>query len=168
MNDNLIVHDSVSILPTGFSWRNVVVYLAQQITQFRVLGKEFAMQHLGAEDELKQVLRDIWATMSPEERLEVFSPEERLRLLRKELAMQHLGADDELKQVLREIVASMTPEERLEYLVTPDLLERLAPAFLARIPLEERLRGLTPEELDRLRRLLPPEPPSAGDAEGPK
>jgi hypothetical protein len=60
-------------------YTNLVVYLAQQIQQFRLAGKEFAMQHLGSEDELKQVLRDIWATMSPEERLEGLSPEERLR-----------------------------------------------------------------------------------------
>jgi hypothetical protein len=37
------------------------------------------MQHLGADEELKQVLRRIMATMSPEERLEGLSEEERLR-----------------------------------------------------------------------------------------
>jgi hypothetical protein len=63
-------------------YTNLVVYLAQQVHQFRLRGKEFAMQHLGTEDELKQVLRDLWATMSAEERLEVvqgLSPEELLR-----------------------------------------------------------------------------------------
>ena len=60
-------------------YTNLVVYLAQQIQQFRLRGKDFAMQHLGTEDELKQVLRDLLATMSPEERLEGLSPEERLR-----------------------------------------------------------------------------------------
>jgi hypothetical protein len=106
-------------------YTNLVVYLAQQITQFRVLGKEFAMQHLGAEDELKQVFRDIVASMTPEERLQGLSEEE---------ILAHTSIDK----------------------------------LLARIPLEQRLRGLTPEELDRLRRLLPPAPPSAGNAEGPK
>ena len=37
------------------------------------------MQHLGTEDELKQVLRDLQATMSPAERLEGLSLEERLQ-----------------------------------------------------------------------------------------
>src|SRR5207253_804061 len=60
-------------------YTNVVVYLAQQITQFHLRGKEFAMQHLGTEDEMQQALRDIVATLPPEERLEGLSPEERLR-----------------------------------------------------------------------------------------
>jgi hypothetical protein len=57
----------------------VVVYLAQQVTQFRLRGKEFAMQHLGTEDELTKVLHDLLPILSPEERLEGLSPEERLR-----------------------------------------------------------------------------------------
>ena len=60
-------------------YTNLVVYLTQQIQQFRMSGEEFAMQHLGTEDELKQVLREIMATMSPEERLEGLSAEERLQ-----------------------------------------------------------------------------------------
>jgi len=58
---------------------NVVAYMTQQIQQFRHLGKEFAMQHLGTEDELTKVWRDIRATMTLEERLEGLSPEELLR-----------------------------------------------------------------------------------------
>ncbi len=88
-------------------YTHLVVYLAQQIYQFRLLGKEFAMQHLGAEDELKQVLRDLWATMSPEERLEVFPVQERLQGLSPEERLQGLA-----------------PEERLRGLA-PEELERL-------------------------------------------
>jgi hypothetical protein len=57
----------------------VVVYLAQQVQQFRQRGEEFAMQHLGTEDELKHVLREIVATMSPQERLEGLSAEDVLQ-----------------------------------------------------------------------------------------
>jgi hypothetical protein len=60
-------------------YTTMVAYLAQQIHQFRLLGKEFAMQHLGTEDELKKVMHDILPLFSPEERLEGLSPEERLR-----------------------------------------------------------------------------------------
>jgi hypothetical protein len=70
-------------------YTNLVVYLAQQIQQFRTRGEEFAMQHLGTEDELKQVLREIMATMSPEERLQGLSEEERLRGLTPE-QLEHL------------------------------------------------------------------------------
>jgi hypothetical protein len=59
-------------------YTELVVYLAQQIEQFRLRGEEFAMQHLGAEEELKQVMRRIVAAMSPAERLEFLSHEELL------------------------------------------------------------------------------------------
>jgi hypothetical protein len=82
-----------------------VVYLTRQIHQFRLLGKEFAMQHLGAEDELKQVLRDLLATMSPQERLEGLPARERLE--------------------------GLSLEERLEGL-TPEQLQRLQQLLQAR------------------------------------
>jgi hypothetical protein len=88
-----------------------VVYLAQQIKQFRLRGEEFAMQHLGTEDELKQVLREIIATMSPEERQQILSEEEWKRALPERLG---LLSDEELVQALS--------PERLEHLRR--LLER--------------------------------------------
>jgi hypothetical protein len=56
-----------------------VVYLTQQIYQFRLRGKEFAMQHLGSEDQMERALRDLLTILSPEERLKGLAPEERLR-----------------------------------------------------------------------------------------
>jgi hypothetical protein len=142
----------------------LVVYLAQQIHQFRLLGREFAMQHLGADTELVEVLRDILATLPPEERLRTLTVEDLrklppqelerlLRLLGKELATQHPGADTELVQAMRDLLVTLPPEERLRGL-----------------PPEERLRGLTvddlrklpPEERERLRRLLQQLPPEEG------
>jgi hypothetical protein len=70
-------------------YTELVVYLAQQINQFRLRGKEFAMQHLGSEDQMEQALRDFLATLPPEERLEGLSPEERLRGLSPE-ELEHL------------------------------------------------------------------------------
>jgi hypothetical protein len=60
-------------------YTNLVVYLAQQIHPFRLLGTEFVMQHLGSETEMQQAWRDLLATLTPEERLEGLSPEELLR-----------------------------------------------------------------------------------------
>jgi hypothetical protein len=60
-------------------YTELVVYLAQQIQQFQQRGEEFAMRHLGTEDELKRILLDLQATLTPEERLAGLSPEERLR-----------------------------------------------------------------------------------------
>jgi hypothetical protein len=108
-------------------YTNLVVYLAQQIYQFRLRGKEFAMQHLGSEDQMQQVLRDILATLPPEERLEGMPPKERLQGL----------APEDMQQVLREFLATLPPEERLKGL-----------------SLEERIKDLSPEELERLRQLL--------------
>ena len=90
------------------------------------------MQHLGTEDELKQVLREILATMSPEEREELLSYEE-------------------WKPAVRGILATLSPAERLELLSD-----------------EELLQGLTPERLERLRRLLEQRRPADGNSPGPK
>jgi hypothetical protein len=138
-------------------YTNLVVYLAQQIHQFRLQGEMFAMQHLGTEDELKQVLREIVATMSPEERLEIMSR-------------------DDLKQVLREIVATMSPEERLEIMsrddMKPVLRENLAAMSpeerLEGLSEEERLKGLTPQQLEHLRQLLQQQGPAVGKSPSPK
>jgi hypothetical protein len=78
---------------TGYT--QLVVYLAQQIHQFRLLGKEFAMQHLGAEDELLEVQRDILATMPPEERLRGLTVEDLQKLPSEEL--------ERLRQLLQQV-----------------------------------------------------------------
>src|SRR4051794_19412732 len=94
------------------------------------MSPEERLQSLSAE-ELKQVLREVVATMPPEERLQGLSAEE-------------------LKQVLREVVAVMPPEERLQGLSA-----------------EDRLRGLTPEQLEHLRELLEQRRPANGSHAGP-
>jgi hypothetical protein len=82
-----------------------VVYLAQQIHQFQLRGKEFAMQHLGTEDQMPQALRDFLASLPIEDRL--------------------LGLSDEKKQqVVRTLLASLPLEERLRGL-SPEEVERL-------------------------------------------
>jgi hypothetical protein len=143
-------------------YTDMVVYLAQQIHQFRLLGKEFAMQHLGTEDEMKLTWRALLKSLTPEERLEDMSPEEILRGLHPR------------KAAWRDFLAKLPPEERLEGMSLEERLRGLKPEqaawrdLLKRLPPEERLegmsaedllRGLKPEELDRLRRLLPPSPP---------
>jgi hypothetical protein len=97
-------------------YTDLVVYMAQQIQQFRRLGKEFAMQHLGSEDEMAQVWRDLLAGMTAEERLEGLSIEERLKGLPPEERLKGLPPEERLK--------GLPPEERLKGL-TPEQLERL-------------------------------------------
>jgi hypothetical protein len=87
------------------------------------------MQHLGAEDELKQVFRDLWATMSPKERLQVLSPEERRRLL-----------------------ARLPLEERLQGLTLEQRLQGLTPEGL------EQVRKLLQVRKDKKTRATPPRP----------
>lgn len=87
---------------SGYS--KMVVYMAQQIQQFRQRGQEFAMQHLGSEDEMKQAWHDLLASLTPEERLEGLSPEERLRGLAPEAILRGLPPEEleRLRQLLQE------------------------------------------------------------------
>jgi hypothetical protein len=77
--------------------------------------------------------------------------------------MQHLGTENQLVKVLRDLWATMSPAEQEEALARTPISVRLAG-----IPAEERLQGLTPEELERLRQLLQQPPTSAGDPSSPK
>jgi hypothetical protein len=85
-------------------YTNLVVYMTQQIEQFQLRGEEFAMQHLGAEDELIKVLREMWATMPTKARLETLSPEERLEGLSPEERLKGLTPEqlEHLRQVLEQ------------------------------------------------------------------
>src|SRR5205823_12010950 len=62
-------------------YNELVVYLAQQIRQFQQKGAEFAMQHLGTEDEMQQALLDIVASLPPKQRLAGLSAKELLASL---------------------------------------------------------------------------------------
>jgi hypothetical protein len=75
-------------------YNNLVVYLAQQIGQFHLRGKEFAMQHLGSEEEMEKVLRDFLASLPPQERLEGLSSKERLRGLSAEECIAGLSPEE--------------------------------------------------------------------------
>jgi len=55
------------------------------------------MQHLGAEDELIKVMRDLWVSMSPEERLVVFPVRDRLKGLSPEERLTGLSEEDILR-----------------------------------------------------------------------
>jgi hypothetical protein len=97
-------------------YTNLVVYLAQQIHQFRLLGREFAMQHLGADDQMEKAWRELLANLSPEERLWGLAPEELLRALPPE-----------------ERLRGLPPEERLRGLSLEDRLRGLSPEDLERL-----------------------------------
>jgi hypothetical protein len=131
LRDCVATYDALS--QGGYT--KLVVYLAQQIHQFRLKGKEFEMQHLGAKDEMERTWRALLAVLPPEERLEDLSPEGRQRLL--------AALPPEERQRL---LAALPPEERLRGLPPEERLRGLPP--------EERLEGLSPEELERLRQLL--------------
>jgi hypothetical protein len=93
-------------------YTGLVVYVAQQINQFRLQGKEFVMQHLGAEQELVKVMRDIWDTLSSEDRVKVFGFSE------------FPTREQLLAPTLKERLKGLSPEERLIGL-SPEELEQL-------------------------------------------
>jgi hypothetical protein len=97
-------------------YTELVVFLAQQIQQFQQKGAEFAMQHLGTEDEMQQALLDIVASLPPEQRL--------------------AGLD------MRDLVASLPPEQRLAGLSAKELLASLAPEV--KEALRRQLQGDAP------------------------
>jgi len=70
------------------------------------------MQHLGTEDEMEQVIREVWAALSEKDRqawLAGLAPEQRLQGLAPEQRLQGL-APEELEQ-LRRLLARKDPEE---------------------------------------------------------
>lgn len=81
----------------------MVVYLARQVQQFKQQGKEFAMQHLDTEEEMKAVMRDIWDSMTLEERLEVTPFEQIFQKLPPEEVVKQLSPQtcERLRQALR-------------------------------------------------------------------
>jgi hypothetical protein len=111
LEDRLATYDT---LREG-GYTDLVVYMAQQIHQFRLHGKEFAMQHRGVNSDLVKVMRDIWDTLDPDEREKVFgfrdewqglSPRERLRGLSAEEMLQ--GLTPEQAERLRQLLQSQT------------------------------------------------------------
>jgi hypothetical protein len=94
-------------------YTELVVYMAQQISQFHSRGKEFAMQHFGSEDEMYQVLSDVLATLPLQTRLVGLSPEQLLQAVPPEERVKGLSPEDRLK--------GLTPAE-LEHL--KELLRR--------------------------------------------
>ena len=119
----------------------MMVYVVQQMSQFQLMGKDFAMQHLGVNKEMHLALREVLKKLPLEDRLstvEDLPAEVRLRGLPVEERFKGLPAEERLK--------GLPVEERLKGLPAEERLKGL--------PAEEILRGLTPEELDRLRKLL--------------
>ncbi len=119
-------------------YTEMVIYMAQQMGQFRLKGQEFAMQHLGTEDEMNKVLDDLLATLPLERRIAGVDLSELLSALPPEQRLAGLPPEQRL--------AGLPPEQRLAGLPPEQRLAGLSP--------EQRLKGLTPEELEQLRKLL--------------
>jgi 5,10-methylene-tetrahydrofolate dehydrogenase/methenyl tetrahydrofolate cyclohydrolase len=110
----------------------LVVYVTQQIQQFRLQGETFAMQHLESTSDMERIYNALFSSLTEEE-------------IAKLLAK--LPLKKRLEGVSREqLVETLSPEERLEGLSPEERLEGLSP--------EERLEGLSPEERERLIELL--------------
>ncbi len=92
-------------------YTEMVVYLAQQVQQFQLQGEAFAMQHLGAEDEMKRILREVWLTLSEEDQqawLERVPLERRLQGLTPERLLQ--GLSPEQLEEMRKLLSRKDPE----------------------------------------------------------
>jgi hypothetical protein len=106
--DRLGVFDSLSQV----GYNDLMAYMARQISQFRLSGKEFAMQHLGADKEMHDSLKDIIKKLPLADRLDFVSVEE-------------FPVEERLK--------GLPAEERLKGLRPEELLRSLAPHELARL-----------------------------------
>ncbi len=99
-------------------YTELVVYLAQQVQQFKLQGEAFAMQHLGAEDEMNRVLCEILYSLPVEQRvallsereiLEHFSVDKLLANIPLEQLLQVLSAEQ--REELRKLLARKDPED---------------------------------------------------------
>jgi hypothetical protein len=113
-----LLHDRLRTYETlrQGGYTEMMVYVTQQIRQFERLGKDFAMQHLGAEDQMPQFLHDFLASLSLEERLVGMSPEELLRGLSPEVLLKSLPPEVLLKSLSPEVLLKSLPPEALERL----------------------------------------------------
>lgn len=75
-------------------YERLMVYLTQQIVQFRLQGEAFAMQHLNTSQEMDAILTELWNQLPPEERLENLPLERRLRGLTLEQRMAGLSREE--------------------------------------------------------------------------
>jgi hypothetical protein len=66
------------------------------------------MQHLGSEDQLLQVLRDMWDVMTPEDRQQVWPLEDRLKGQSAEDIVRALSPEQ--SQRLRQLLESAAPK----------------------------------------------------------
>ncbi len=105
----------VELREAGYT--DLLVFVVQQILEFERQGKEFAMKYAGAEDEMIEVLEDLFASMPLERRLKCLTVEERL--------------------------TGLSPEEHLMGL-TPEELERLKVLLLQQTKSDDQSK---PEEL---------------------
>ncbi|MGH7201733.1 MAG: hypothetical protein ACREJB_14085 [Planctomycetaceae bacterium] len=103
-------------------------YVLQQIRQFQGLGEAFAMQHRSVEN-----MEDFKAAV-----MRSFPAEDRLQGLSAEEVLRHFPAE--------ELLRGLSAEEVLRHFPAEERLQGL--------PAEDILAGLSPEQRDRLRRLL--------------
>jgi hypothetical protein len=99
-------------------YTELMAHLTQQISQFSFLGKEFAMQHLGAENEMTKILCDLWDAMTDEERERALPKKQRLKGLtpeerREGLSVKEwlLGLTAEEREQLRQLLQQPPPDE---------------------------------------------------------
>jgi hypothetical protein len=85
-------------------YNTIVKYVVQQIRQFKHLGREFAMQHLGSEEEMQQVLRDALDALIREGGMTVSELYELVPALPQELRFAGMTPE--------QIIAALTPEKR--------------------------------------------------------
>src|SRR5258708_1706291 len=88
-------------------YTELLVFMVQQILHFESLGKEFAMRHRGAEDEMLEVLEDLFASMPLERRLRCLTIEERLSCLTLEDRLRGLipGELERIKELAEQMIA---------------------------------------------------------------
>jgi hypothetical protein len=92
----------VELRQAGYT--DLLVFMVQQILEFERQGKEFAMKYAGAEDEMLEVLEDLFASMPLERRLRCLTIEERLKGLSPEQVLETMSPEDRdrLKELLQQ------------------------------------------------------------------
>jgi hypothetical protein len=93
---------------------DLFTYVIQQIRQFDLLGRNFAMQHSGVDEEMKKILTDIISKWPLEERLKGLSPEERLEGIPTKERLQGLSPEERVQDVSDEDLERLLAKRRAQ------------------------------------------------------
>ncbi len=92
-------HSTVFEFLRNGGYNDLMAYMGCQIVQFKTLGKDFAMQHLGMDQEFRNAFSALLKKLPPEDLLEALTDDQRLQGLSPEKRLKGLPVEDRVKDL---------------------------------------------------------------------